>query len=255
MVFLNIFKEAKQDILCDNLLAMADDELKRLVDNYRPNQKVLAGMANTRVLGTVGPSASGKTTLMKALVKISPKFKFILDETSRAPRPGEINGQDFLFRTKEEILADLEKEELVQIAIGPNGDLYSTRLSSYPTGGIGVIALVPPAVIEFRHLPFESFTAAFIVPKPFEIWQKWLAKQAKAGDWTEEKLHSRLAEAKTSYKFALADKDIYFVLNDDIDKAVNRLLQIAVSQAPADESRAKAVAKENYAKLLKLPNS
>ena len=254
MVFLNIFKEAKQDILCDNLLAMADDELKRLVDNYRPNQKVLAGLTDIRVLGTVGPSASGKTTLMKALVKISPKFKFILDETSRAPRPGEINGQDFLFRTKEEILADLEKEELVQIAIGPNGDLYCTRLSSYSNWATGVIALVPAAFREFRKLPIKFFRAAFIVPKTFEIWQKWLAKQAKAGDWTEEKLHSRLAEAKTSYKFALADKDIYFVLNDDIDKAVNRLLQIAVSQAPADESRAKAVAKENYAKLLELLN-
>lgn len=240
--------------MCDNLLAMADDELKRLVDNYRPNQKVLAGMANIRVLGTVGPSASGKTMLMKTLVKISPKFRFILDETSRTPRRGEINGQDFLFRTKEGILADLEKGELVQIAIGPNGDLYCTRLSSYPNWATGVIALVPAAVMEFRRLPFKSFTAAFIVPFKFTAWQKWLAKQAKAGEWTEEKLQSRLAEAKRSYEFALADKNICFVLNDDIDRAVDRLLQVAENQSAADESQARAAAKENYAKLLELLN-
>ena len=233
---------------------MTDEELKKLVRSYRPSQKVLAGLPNIRVLGTVGPSASGKTTLMKALVESSPKFKFILDETSRHPRPNEINGVDFLFRTREEILKDLQSGELAQVAIGPNGDLYSTRLSSYPTDGIGVIALVPPAVTEFRRLPLESFTAAFIVPYEFAAWQGWLAKQVKAGNWSQEKLRSRLTEAKRSYEFALADKSISLVLNDDIDRAVNRLLQIADGHPPADESQARAIAKENYAKLLELLN-
>lgn len=233
---------------------MTSDELKRLVNNYQPSQKVLAGMGNIRVLGTVGPSASGKTTLMKALVEATPRVKFVLDETSRPPRPSEVNGIDFLFRTKEEILADLKKGGLVQIAIGPNGDLYSTRLSSYPPGGIGVIALVPPAVKEFRRLPIKSFIVAFIVPYKFAVWQGWLAKQAKAGGWTEEKLQSRLAEAKQSYEFALADRDIIFILNDDIDKAADRLLQIANSQPPDDEKQARTIAEENYAKLLKLLN-
>lgn len=233
---------------------MTDEELKQLVENYRPDQKILVGLADIRVLGTVGPSASGKTTLMKALVNASLKFRFILDETSRSPRPNEVNGLDFLFRTREEILEDLRRGELVQVAIGPNGDLYSTRLSSYPSGGIGVIALVPPAVIEFRNLPFKSFAAAFIVPYEFTAWQEWLAKQAKAGSWSTEKLHSRLAEARRSYEFALADKDIHFVLNDDIDRAIARLLQVTEHQPPADENPAKTVAQENYAKLLKLLN-
>lgn len=233
---------------------MTDEELKKLVENYRPDQKILVDLADIRVLGTVGPSASGKTTLMKALVNTSSKFRFILDETSRSPRPNELDGKDFLFRTREEILKDLHKGELVQVAIGPNSDLYSTRLSSYPRNGIGVIALVPPAVIEFRSLPFKSFTAAFIVPYKFTVWQQWLAKQAKAGSWSTEKLRSRLAEAKRSYEFALADKDIRCVLNDDIDKAVNRLLQVTEHQPPADESQTRIIAQANYAKLLKLLN-
>ncbi len=233
---------------------MTDEELKKLVKNYRPNQKALAGMAGISVLGTVGPSASGKTTLMKALVETSPKFKFILDETSRNPRPNEVNSVDFLFRTREEILKDLQSRKLAQVAIGPNGDLYSTRLSSYPSDGIGVIALVPPAVVEFRRLPLKSFNAAFIVPHEFAAWQQWLAKQAKAGSWSKEKLQSRLAEAKKSYEFALSDKDICFVLNDDIGRAVDRLLQVAKGQPPADESQARAIADENYAKLLELLN-
>lgn len=233
---------------------MTGDVLRKLVADYKPSPQVLKTMASVNVLGTVGPSASGKTTLMKALVAKSRRVKFILDETSRAPRPNEVSGVDFLFRTKKEILADLKKGDLVQVAIGPNGDLYCTRTNSYPRDATGVIALVPPTVREFRQLPIKYFQAAFIVPKTFEIWQGWLAKQAKAGNWSQEKLQSRLAEAKQSYEFALEDKDIFFVLNDEIGKAVQRLEQILTGQPPADENRARRITTENYSKLLKLLN-
>lgn len=233
---------------------MTDDELKKLVANYKPRPEVLKAMADIKILGTVGPSASGKTTLMKALAKLSSRVKFILDETSRLPRPNEVNGLDFLFRKKEEILADLKRGELVQLAIGPNGDLYSTRLSSYPKNAVGMIPLVPSAVKEFRRLPIESFRLAFIVPKDFNTWQEWLAIQSKAGAWTEEKLRSRLAEAKLSYEFALWDKEILFVLNDEVDMGAARLLEVLEGKTPLQESLAKTTAKTNYAKLLELLN-
>lgn len=233
---------------------MTDDELRKLVAEYKPSSPVLKTMTDISVLGTVGPSASGKTTLMKALVKASPKVKFILDETSRAARPNEVNGVDFLFRTKDEIIEDLKNGALVQIAVGPNGDLYCTRLSSYPSGATGVIALVPLAVQEFRRLPIKSFKAAFIVPRSFEAWQQWLAKQAEVGDWSQEKMQGRLAEAKQSFEFALNDQDIQFILNDNIDHAAQRLEQVATGQPPADQQQARTIAKENYDKLLELLN-
>lgn len=231
---------------------MTDDELRTLVASYRPGPKVLRDMANIQVLGTVGPSASGKTTLMKALVAKSPKVKFILDETSRAPRPEEVNGVDFLFRTKDEILQDVKDGELVQVALGPNGDLYATRISSYPKEGIGVVALVPPAVREFHKLPIKSFQAAFIVPETYDKWQQWLAKQAKAGSWSREKLRSRLAEAKQSYEFALNNSNTRFILNDTIELAAKRLKQVAHGHIPDNESQARAAAEQNYQQLLKL---
>ena len=225
-----------------------------MVADYKPSSSVLKAMADISVLGIVGPSASGKTTIIKALVEALPEVKFILDETSRLPRPNEVDGVDFLFRTKEEILDDLKNGVLVQIAIGPNGDLYCTRLNSYPKDAVGVIALVPPAVKEFRTLLIKSFQAAFIVPYNFEAWRQWLAKQAKTGNWDNEKLCSRLAEGKRSYEFALNDKSIRFILNDEIDRAVGRLEQIVAGQPPADERQARVIAAENYAKLLKLLN-
>ena len=79
-----------------------------------------------------------------------------------------------------------------------------------------------------------------------------ILKQAEAGSWSKEKLQSRLSEAKQSCEFALEDKNIFFVLNDDIGRAVQRLQQILTGQPPADEQQARATAENNYPNLLKL---
>ena len=228
---------------------MNDQELKDLVDKYKPNPQVLEAMSRIKVVCTVGPSASGKTTVMKALVEQSQDFEFVLDETSRQPRAGEVDNVDFLFRTTDQIIADIQSGNLVQVALGPNGDFYCTRPQSYPLG-TGLIALVPAAVKEFRQLPIGSFKAAFIVPATFELWQDWLNKQARLSNWTHQQLAKRLDEAKVSYEFALNDSAMKFVLNDNVNAAARRLAQVADSQAPSDEYQARQVAQTNYQKLI-----
>ncbi|MEX2033525.1 MAG: hypothetical protein WD889_03170, partial [Candidatus Colwellbacteria bacterium] len=163
-------------------------------------------------------------------------------------RDEEINGIDFLFRSQEEILKDLKDGELVQVALGPNGQLYSTRVSSYPAG-IGLIALVPAAVLEFRKLPVLSFKEAFIVPESYEKWRVWLSEQAQKSGWDEKKSRERLEEARGSYEFALSDNAIRFVLNDDPQKAAGRLRQVSEGKAPNDEAEARQIAARNLEAL------
>ncbi|HET9721579.1 MAG TPA: hypothetical protein VFP32_00930 [Candidatus Saccharimonadales bacterium] len=231
---------------------MSDDRLKKLVGSYQPNKDVLEAMKQINLLATVGPSASGKTTVMNRLSEIYPHAHFVLDETSRVPRKNEQQGVDFRFRRSQDILEDLQRGDLVQIALGPNNDLYCTRLTSYPEAGVGMLALIPPAVKEFRKLPVGSFRAAFIVPKNYETWLQWLDNQAHDSDWSDEQKKGRLAEAKLSYEFALSDKKIHFVLNDTVDKAALRLQAVCQATTPPDENRARQIAKENYKKLVEL---
>lgn len=233
---------------------MTDKEIKKLVDNYQPSSETLKAMTQVRLLATVGPSASGKTTIMKALAQTDPNFHFVVGETSRQPRPSEQDGVDLFFRDRDNIMADLKIGRLTQIVIGPNGDLYCTRVNNFSTSFVNLVPLIPRGVKQFRALPLKFFAAAFIVPDTFEHWQQWLAKQAEAGDWSQEKMQGRLAEARQSFEFALNDKDIRFILNDSIERAVQRLEQAAIGQLPADEQQARAIAKDNYAKLLELLN-
>ena len=221
-----------------------------LVEKYKPNLDVLRAMKRIELLATVGPSASGKTTLMNRLVDSDPNFAMVVDETTRVARRGETDGVDFAFRRREEVLAEMRNGELVQVALGPNGDFYCTRADSYPEKGISLLALVPAAVREFRRLPIKKFQAAFIVPASYELWQSWLHKQAEAGGWDETKMAGRVAEARQSYEFALADERMEFVLNDDVEKATTRLRQVGLGEAPDDGIKARQTAEENYQKLI-----
>lgn len=233
---------------------MNDEELRQLVEDYQPNEESIKQAANVKLLATVGPSATGKTTLMNALAAKDPKFQLVVGETTRQPRENEQNGVDMIFRNREEVLEELEAGKLLQIVIGPNGDLYCTRAKNFPTSGTGLFPLIPLGVRQFRALPLKFFAAAFIVPANFELWQKWLGKQAESSGWTAEQLRGRLEEAKQSFDFALADPQIRFVLNDGSPQAINRLQQAANKQVPADEAEARDVARSNYGMLLKILN-
>ena len=226
-----------------------DSELKKLVESYQPSAETVQAMRQVRLVATVGPSATGKTTIMKALAAIQPSVHFVVGETSRAPRIGEQNGVDLSFRDIQDILDDLHAGRLTQVVTGPNGDLYCTRVENFPVGKICVFPLVPKGIIQFRALPLGFFKAAFIVPASFELWQTWLNNQAKISNWGPEKLQGRLAEAKASFEFALNDQRMNFVLNDKVEKAAARLYQVACGEDPADEQKARQTAVDNFAKL------
>lgn len=223
-------------------------KLKEAVANYQPNSEVMTGTKRLRVLAVVGTTASGKTTIINQLARMAPEVQLVLNETSRPPRDSDQPGVDLLFRSRQAIIDDMEAGRLVQIAIGPNGDLYCTRLSGYPSG-VGIIPLVPASVKRLRTLPMASFAAAYIVPADFGKWRQWLDQKAKSSHWTAQQLQDRLAEAKSNYQFGLADKKMRFVLNDSVEKAARRLWYVAQGEKPNDEAEARRLAEANYQKL------
>lgn len=228
---------------------MNDEALAKAVTTYEPNAQVVSKLGDIKMVATIGPSASGKTTVSKKLAKMDKNVHFILGETSRLPRPGEVQGIDYLFRPRQDILEDLNNGELVDVIVGPNDDLYSTRISSFEPSALNVMALIPLGIKKFRMLPLAFFSAAFIVPESYELWQEWLSTQADASGWGADKKKQRLEEGLESYKFALADPAVKFVLNDDPARAAERLAQVGQGQTPDDEAEARQIAVSNLQKL------
>lgn len=229
---------------------MTDEQIKNLIDNYHPNADVIEAIAQIKLIATVGPSSSGKTSIMQAAANMSDQIHVVLGETTRSPRTSEVAGVDYLFRSRDEVIEDIKAGNLIDVVVGPNGDLYGTRRRSFDKDKINTMAAVASTIDNFRKLPFKLFKSVFIVPVSYELWQSWLKKQADVGHWTAEQWLGRLAEAKQSYKIGLRDEQMLFILNDEIDNGAKQLLQIASGQVPDNQEMIKKVAAENYKKLL-----
>jgi guanylate kinase len=71
------------------------------------------------------PSGAGKSTLSRRLLEADPEVRFSISATTRPPRPGEVEGQDYLFRPRREFMAMAEQGELLEWA-EVFGHLYGT---------------------------------------------------------------------------------------------------------------------------------
>jgi len=77
----------------------------------------------------VGPSGAGKSTLVKHLLALHPdKYLFSVSSTTRAPRPGEVDGVHYHFTSFEDFQSDLNKGLFLEHQ-EVHGNFYGTHLS------------------------------------------------------------------------------------------------------------------------------
>ncbi|MGP9790011.1 guanylate kinase [Roseinatronobacter sp. NSM] len=62
------------------------------------------------------PSGAGKSTLAKRLMAWDPSIRFSVSATTRAPRPGEVHGREYYFRTREDFTAMIAAGEMLEHA-------------------------------------------------------------------------------------------------------------------------------------------
>ena len=74
----------------------------------------------------IGPSASGKTSIAKELIK-NYNFKKFVTNTTRAPREGEVDGEDYHFISVEKFLEKQKKNELIEY-VNYNNNYYGTSI-------------------------------------------------------------------------------------------------------------------------------
>lgn len=217
---------------------------------YQPRPEVLEWLKSVDFIAVVGPTAVGKSTLMMSATGQDPRLHLIPTQTSRAPRPGEINGLGIRFRPKQELLDRIAQHELVQVAPSLLGDIYATGPEDYPDDGFGLMAVLAEALDSFRALPFKSFKIVFIVPATWERWQQ----QIQAHGFEPHRLAKRLQEAKTSFMFALQSTELTFIINDHIHQATHDLVAVAAGETiglrlQADQQKARQIIRSILPKL------
>ena len=174
-----------------------------------------------------GPSGSGKGTTVKALLETRENLKLSISATTRQPRPGEEDGVNYFYITREEFNKKIENGEMLEYA--PYCDnLYGTPknyieqcinngddiiLEIEVQGGAQVKAKMPDAI------------SIFLIPPNRQSLEKRLRGR---GTETEEVILERLAQSYEELKYA--DKYDYVVICGEMDKCVKDILDIIDSE-------------------------
>ena len=175
------------------------------------------------MLMIVAPSGAGKSSLVDALLKSDPSLKLSLSTTTRAPRPGEVDGVNYRFVTKEAFIAEREQGQFLEWA-EVHGHFYGTSLtwieSQMLSGSDVMLEIDWQGAQQIRKL-IPSVQWIFIFPPSIEALEERLRKR---GQDDEATIGRRVAAAHIELQHA--HEANYIVVNDHFDQALVELQNI-----------------------------
>jgi guanylate kinase len=179
-----------------------------------------------------GPSGSGKSTLLKRLMAEFPNaFAFSVSHTTRKPRPGEENGREYHFVTREEMLVAIENQDFLESAEF-SGNLYGTSKKSVTdvlnSGRICALDIDIQGVKNLKKTDLNPIYC-FVKPPSMESLERRLRDR---GTETEDSLKKRLDTALLELEYEKNEPNAFdhVIVNDNLDDAYEKLKEILKKQ-------------------------
>lgn len=170
-----------------------------------------------------GPSGSGKDTLLTELFKKCPEIKFSISSVTRPMRAGEKEGEKYNFISRKEFEEMLQRDELLEhnVYVGNYYGTPKTPVLNASKNGDDIIIEVDVNGAKQIREKLPQAVSIFIMPPSFAELEKRLSGR---GTETEEVIAERMNSAL--FEIERATEYDYIVVNDDIDTAVDDIIQI-----------------------------
>ena len=169
------------------------------------------------------PSGGGKTSLVRALLEAEPEMRLSVSYTTRAARPGEVDGRDYHFVTPPVFERMLEAGEFLESAV-IYGNRYGTSqkwIERERAEGRDVLLEIDwQGAQQVRRL-LRQVVSIFILPPSPEVLESRLRER---GQDSEEVVARRLAAAR--HEIAHVSEYEYVIINEDFNRAAQELRSI-----------------------------
>ncbi len=166
------------------------------------------------------PSGAGKTTLCKRILGNDAAIRPSVSFTTRAPRKGEINDEDYTFVSEKQFRGMAEAGEFVEWA-EVHGNLYGTarlRLEELVEAGFDVLLDIDVQGARQIRKSFEGGVFVFVLPPSMEVLRNRLEDR---GSNTREDMEMRLGRAVDEIRdYSSYD---YVIVNDKLEESVGGL--------------------------------
>ncbi len=186
-----------------------------------------------RLTVLAGPTAVGKGTVAAEVRRRYPEVWFSVSATTRAPRPGEIDGVHYFFVSDADFDAMVERGEMLEWAVVHGRAKYGT-----PRGPVeaalanGRLALLEIDLQGARQVRASMPQAHFVFLAP-PSWEDLVERLVGRGTETAEERDRRLATARV--ELAAADEFDTTIVNDDVERAAEDLVSLMRSSPNGNE--------------------
>jgi guanylate kinase len=187
------------------------------------------GPARGRLLVLAGPSGVGKSSVVAGLREALPELLFSVSATTRPARPGEVDGRDYRFVSREQFDALIERGELLEWA-EVHGGLQRSGTPRVPVEQ--ALDRGRPVLVEVdlqgarsvkRVLP-EAVTVFVAPPSMEELARRLTDRGTDTPEQRERRLRTAIEEMDAQGEFDEV------VVNDDLQAVIGRLVALAVDR-------------------------
>ncbi len=209
------------------------NEFLEVLKGYEPSKLAKQTLADVKLVLLVGPSASGRNTLVNELVKTG-KYYHIVSDTTREKRTKdgksiEIDGREYWFHSEEEVLTGLHRGEYIEAAIIHNqqvsGCNFRELIAAHEADQIAIKDIEPLGAETFHKLKPDALIIFSVVPS-FDIWMERLHSR---GQMAVDELSRRMQSAEDELETALKSDYYRFIINDTIEGTTAEVHRLATT--------------------------
>jgi guanylate kinase len=199
------------------------EAFEALLGDYHMSDQAQQQLAKTPFVLMLAPTATGRNTIINALLKTG-HYYFVVSDTTRPPRVNngvpERSGVEYYFKTEEEMLEELKKGRYIEAEIIHKQQVSGTSISELERarrqskiaitdieigGTLAIAARKPDAV------------CIFVAPPSFE---EWLRRLTERNNPAPQEVQRRMETAIRIFKTVLSDDRFICVINDTLADAV-----------------------------------
>lgn len=190
-----------------------------------------------------GPSGAGKTSILRRILALEPEVRFSVSHTTRSPRAGEIDGDDYHFVAEPAFRAKIESGEFLEWA-EYQGNLYGTSrraVQLVTESGCDVILEVEVQGARQLRETLDDAVFAFVLPPSMaELEERLRGRDSEP----EDVVRKRLEQARHEIKAVVGMYD-YLIVNDDFERAVSDLRHV-IAAARLDRRRVVPLLRDSF---------
>lgn len=194
----------------------------------RINQKAMAG---PRPVVMSGPSGAGKSTLLKKLLKeFDGVFGFSVSHTTRNPRPGEENGKDYHYVTRETMQAAIDNGEFIENAVF-SGNMYGTSKAAVQAvqakNLICILDIDMQGVKNIKRTDLNPIYISIQPPSMQELEKRLRDRKTESEESLQRRLNAAGVDMELSKEPGLFD---VVIVNQDLDNAYGKLKEALLEE-------------------------